>query len=515
MHGLAVAAPNRLAADAATAMAETGGTAIDAAVAAALVAVVTEPGVAALLGSAYCTLALPGRDPVTVDGDVEMPGRAAPPEVFGTGVHEVTTAYGGGLRTGVGHGTVATPGAPAALAEAHRLGGRLPWAEVVAPAEHAAREGFPLGSASAQYLALVHDVVFGWDPATSHVVHRPDGTPITLGDTVHVPDLADALALIAAEGAGTLYRGALAEVLVADMAAHGGLLGPADLAAYTPLVRPALPVRMGQWSLATNPAPSVGGPVLAAMLMLLEGRPTGEWTPQDREVVVEVQRAALGHRSRHLDAATDRVAAAEALLAAVRAEGPAWLRTAPSTVHVSCADDAGAACAITSSAGYGSGVVVPGTGLWLNNCLAEPELNRRGLHAWPPGTRLPSNMAPTVGRDDHGAVLAIGSPGADRITTALAQVLAGITAGMPLDAAIDAPRVHVGQDPEGRATLDRESDAEVPADLCERLDLVERDMGHHHMYFGGVAAAVRGADGGMRAAADPRRTGATGVLLSG
>ncbi len=115
-----------------------------------------------------------------------------------------------------------------------------------------------------------------------------------------------------------------------------------------------------------------------------------------------------------------------------------------STVHVSVVDDNGMACATTASAGYGSGATIPGTGILMNNCLGEPELNRRGVHALRPGTRLGSNMAPSVGRHADGSVLAIGSPGADRITTALLQVLGGhALGGLDLQAAVDAPRLHV------------------------------------------------------------------------
>jgi gamma-glutamyltranspeptidase / glutathione hydrolase len=514
--GLAVAAPNALAAQAAVQVAAEGGTAVDAAVAAALVTMVTEPGITAIGGGAYATLALPGSDPVTVDGYVEMPGREAAPERFGAGVRAATMDYGGGVTAGVGHGSVAVPGALAALDAAHRLGGQVPWEVVVEPAVHAARTGFPLGQAAALYLGHVHDIVFGHDPEVSAVVHHPDGRPLVAGDTVRIPHLARTLEHVAEAGAAALYTGDLAAALAEDMAAGGGLIGAADLAAYAPVVRPALPVEAGAWHLATNPPPSIGGPVLAAMLLLLDGTPEEVWTPQGRARIVAVQRAVLGHRSERLDTAPDRERAAAALLAEVAAAGPAWLRTSPSTAHVSVVDGEGRAAAITSSAGYGAGVAVPGTGLWLNNCLGEPELNRGGLHAWAPGTRLPSNMAPTVGRSDDGAVLALGSPGADRITTALLQVLAGLGAGSALQAAVDAPRVHVGVDASeggsGGWTLDREADADVPAGLAEEMGLRERVMPVHHMYFGGVAAVVRRGDGGVEAAADPRRAGATAVL---
>ena len=95
------------------------------------------------------------------------------------------------------------------------------------------------------------------------------------------------------------------------------------------------------------------------------------------------------------------------------------LLASPSTIHTSAVDTDGLACSITTSAGYGAGVMIPGTGMWLNNSLGELELQPHGLARFGPGDRLPSNMAPTVARRTDGKVMAIGSPGADRITTAI------------------------------------------------------------------------------------------------
>ena len=136
---------------------------------------------------------------------------------------------------------------------------------------------------------------------------------------------------------------------------------------------------------------------------------------------------------------------AELLLDAVRqtANMLSQLRASASTVHTSAVDDAGVGCAITASAGYGSGEMPAGTGLWLNNGLGEVELNRRAVSTRAPGSRLPSNMAPTVARSDE-AVLAIGSPGADRITSAIHQVLVNLLQlGLPLEDAVRHPRLHV------------------------------------------------------------------------
>jgi gamma-glutamyltranspeptidase/glutathione hydrolase len=178
-------------------------------------------------------------------------------------------------------------------------------------------------------------------------------------------------------------------------------------------------------------------------------------------------------------------------------------------VHVSSVDGDGLACSVTASSGYGAGVSVPGTGIWLNNCLGERELNRLGRHALPPGERLISNMTPTVGRHDDGRVLAIGSPGADRIATAVLQVVLALLAGDSLAQAIERPRVHVSCDDQGiPITVEYEADL---ADAEPSGPLPWRQHPPASMFFGGVAAALRGVDGYLEAAADGRREGAVYV----
>ena len=213
----------------------------------------------------------------------------------------------------------------------------------------------------------------------------------------------------------------------------------ADLAAYRPVVRTPLRQQLGDWDIATNPPPSVGGPMLAVMLSEMARRGSYAWAD-----TIDVQRRVLTYRSEVHDFSADLEEDGYTMLEEVRRSGLKGLNTSQSTAHVSAVDSDGLACAITASSGYSSGATVPGTGLLLNNCLGEPELNRLGLHVLAPGTRLASNMAPSVARHRGGDVLAIGSPGADRITTALMQVLTRhCLLGMPLGEAIAAPRVHV------------------------------------------------------------------------
>ena len=475
---------------------------MDAAIAAAVTTMVTEPGMVSLSAGGYATVGSLGEEPVTIDGGVEMPGRQRAPSRFGGGVQEIHSGYGGGVTMTVGHGSVATPGALAALALLHERSGSHSWAALIEPALAAVRAGFPLGRSARHYLEYVHESAFGWQPDSHAALHDPAGRLLGHDDLVMIPDLVDSLRLLADEGVETFYRGRLAELIVGDMDANGGLLGARDLAEYVAVVRPALGSEHGRWRLATNPAPAVGGVTLTAMLALMVGRPSGDWTVQDVAQLVAVQEAVLSYRVNRFEAAPDRVAASEALLAMVDRRDLAAM-SSPSTAHVSVAGDDGVACAITVSAGYGSGVMTPGTGIWQNNCLGEPELNRGGLHSLAPGSRLLSNMAPTVATRGDGAVLAIGSPGADRISTALAQVLAGhMHGGRSLESAIADPRAHVRVGPTG-------SELQIEEDLVVgQVAMPVRTFPAHSMYFGGVGAAWWDPETGLHAAADPRRVGA-------
>ncbi len=500
---VAVAAANRLSAEAGVEVAADGGNSVDAAVAAAMTTMVTEPGMVSLSAGGYVTVVAPGEQPLTIDGGVEMPGRDRPASWFGGALREVRSGYGGGLTMTVGHGSVATPGALAAVALVHARFGRRPWSELLQPALRAVEAGFPLGRSARHYLEFVHDSAFGWQPDSHAALHGPNGQLLGPADLVRIPALSESLTRLAIDGVESFYRGRLAELIVADMDRNGGLLSARDLAEYEAVPRAALCSEHGRWLLATNPAPAVGGVTLTAMLCLLADRPRISWTAEDVAHLVAVQRAVLSYRINHFEAAPDRIAAARALLAMVDRRDLAAM-SSPSTTHVSVAGDDGVACAITVSAGYGSGVMTPGTGIWQNNCLGEPELNRGGVHCLAPGARLLSNMAPSVASRADGAVLAIGSPGADRISTALAQVLAGhMHGGQSLEQAIADPRVHVRVTATG-AQADVEDDLDV-----RDVTIPVRTFPAHSMYFGGVGAAWWDPDTGLHAAADPRRAGAT------
>jgi len=505
MTRVAIATSSQLAADAASEVAELGGNAVDCALAASLVTMNTQPGVCALAGGAYVTVWEEGSQPITIDGNVAVPGRSLAP---GTTIAPtpVRLGYGGGVDTVVGAGSVAVPGSLAALELAWRRYGAVPWAKLLEPAIRAARDGFPLPSACHHYLCYSGTPVFGRSQDGHAALHDAAGRLRAVGSTVRVPHLADSLEAIAREGARIFYEGEIAGKIAEHVQQCGGALTLDDLRHYEAIVRDCLCVEMNDWCIATNPPPAVGGAVLAAMLLAFRDREMARWDAASLEYLMHVQRAALAWRRERLDLSDNVSADATYLLELARGGGLTGTTVSASTVHTSAVDDSGLGCSITASSGYGSGEMPAGTGLWLNNCLGELELNRREPGALPVGARLSSNMAPTVARSTDG-ILSIGTPGADRITTALHQFLVNfLVLGLGIEDAIAHPRMHVDlASGGGRVAL------EPGLVFTPDTDLEVALFPEIGMYFGGVGAALFDRNSGFRTGADPRREGATFV----
>jgi len=465
----------------------------------------TEPGVCALAGGAYVAVWHPDGEPITIDGNVAVPGIDS-----GRGYDvdqglSVQMEYGGGIQTIIGGASIAVPGTLAAFAKAVDTYGAVSWKDTLQPSIRAAANGFPLSEACHYYLGYSGDPIFSRSADGHKALHDENGSLLQTAATVVVPHLADTLEAIATEGAELFYKGELATRIADHVRDAGGALTTADLAGYEAIVRPSLSVDNNGWRIATNPPPAVGGAVLAAMLHGFANKPVESWNEESVGHLIDVQLSALSYRKKRLDLADD-VAAIVADLLALAINGQLlshW--SSGSTVHTSAVDSHGLACAITASSGYGSGEMPGGTGLWLNNCVGELELNRRGLDAGPPGGRLPSNMAPGVARKDK-TVLAFGSPGADRITTALHQFLINYThLGYTLEDAIASPRIHIDVNGK-RPKLLVEPGIQLPD-----IDMDVIPYSSPNMYFGGVAATTFDGQNRLQAAADPRREGGTFV----
>lgn len=443
---------------------------------------------------------------MTIDGNVAVPGVGLGDET-NLVPESVTIAYGGGVTTLVGASSVAVPGTLSALCLASERYGRLPWRKLLQPTIRAARDGFPLATACHYYLGYAGDVIYGRSEDGHGALHDASGRLVDAGAEIVVPHLADSLEAIAEEGGDLFYRGEIGRKIVDHVRSRGGSLTMDDLAAYSPDIRESLMVDVGEWQIGFNPLPAIGGVNVAAMLQAFGTDSFASWDAVRLLQLIETQRAVMRFRKQHLDGAEELDVAAAAMLDAANAGSLISRYASGSTVHTSAVDDGGLACAITASSGYGSGEMPAGTGLWLNNCLGELELNQHGLDAGPPGSRLPSNMAPGCARKP-GSVLAIGSPGADRITTALHQFLANfMQRGLDLGPAVAHPRIHLKIDDAGDE-LAVEPGIELPS-----LDIGVVPYDELSMYFGGVVAALHSADSGFAVAADPRREGGTHIAL--
>ncbi|ELR97771.1 gamma-glutamyltransferase [Gloeocapsa sp. PCC 73106] len=500
---VSIASGSQIAADGGVAVTAKGGNGVDAAIASALVSLCTDPGVIAPGAGGFITIYPPGGEPIVIDGYAEMPGKGLNAFQFGQGTQEVFLEYGGGMRTVIGYGSIATPGILAALAIAHQKYGILPWSEVLQPSIDWATRGFPLSAVGANYLAITHKVIFGWHQDSYQPLHRPDGSCLKKGEIVYVPHLAESLQQIAQEGVESFYQGELGQKITREIQANGGLLTARDLAEYRGIERSPLVINFGEWQIITNPPPAIGGACLGAMLLLAQQQPFTQWDAPSVKRMVDIQQAVLNYRGQHLGQIEELTPKVERLLTLARMGELYPLQQSPSTIHTSAVDSNGLGCSISASAGYGSGVMISGTGLWFNNSLGELELHPEGLKSITPGCRLVSNMAPTIARKDDGTVLAIGSPGASRITSAIAFALINfIQLKMPLAEAIAAPRLHVEVFEDNLAVA-----FEPGLNIEDVSGVTLRPFTERSMYFGGVQAALWSPDTGLLHAADPRRVG--------
>lgn len=488
-------------------VADAGGNAVDAAVAATVSAMISEPGIIGPGAGAFLTVWPAGEEPVVIDAYAAMPGLGGDglPASFGERIH---MEYGGGMDTLVGPTSVAVPGVWAGLGEASRTFGVLEWTQSLGPSISLAATGFPFSGVSEAYLAYSHEPIYDREADSYAALHHRDGSRVAEGDVIRIAGLAESLRTIAEEGPESFYTGSIGQRLAAAMEDWGGSVTTADLEAYAAVPRPPICFEIDGWEVATNPAPAIGGAVLAAMLMLIGELHPHFWSKEFAAELVAIERSVLAYRAETLDRASPNTAAAiDELLRRAAFGDHRRVTESGSTVHVSTVDTDGLACSVTTSAGYGSGVMIPGTGLWLNNSLGEVELFPHGMGGFAPGDRLPSNMAPTVARGPNGEVMAVGGPGASRITTSIAQVLTNFALmGMSVSEAVSHPRLHV-EVFEGHPTIAFEPGIEIEAFDDFRL----RRFPDLSMYFGGVGVAMFDPGAGLYEAADPRRTGVTAV----
>ncbi len=487
-------------------IAEMGGNAVDIAVGAALAATASEALMCSLGGSAFINIKLPGQDPELIDGADAMPHIPdADLNNSEKAWQEAAIPYGDGISINVGHASVAVPGMLRALELAWQRHGSLPWQEVVAPAAALAGAGVTASQTLGMWLGMAGKAVFHAQKESRETFFPDGSTPLEEGDFYVPPHLQGSLELIAREGADALYLGDLGKAFAAEITGNHGYVTREDLAAYQPEVRQPIILHSHGYRLALNPPPSIGGAMAGSMVNLYDSLwQEGMSAAEQTLLIAQIQRLMFDLRHQEGSAQWSEQRAAHIL------EKP-WLEKffhktfSPNTMHISVGTGDGAVVAITMSNGYGSGISIPGTGIPTNNSLGEPELNPAGYFRIPPGGRLVSNMSPTVVWDDSGMALAMGSPGASRITTTILQgwIRMGFE-GMSFENMVRAPRLHVEQI-DGEFVVQHEPGIDVSL-AGEQFKL--RAFQGPDMYFGALNVAGSDSTGKLHALADTRRHGA-------
>ena len=520
----AVAAGHPLTTDAGARVLEEGGNAVDACVAAAFASWVTESPLTGP-GAGGFALVHPadGRPERLADFFVATPGRGLE-QTPDAAMHAIDVEFGGDAQASqifrIGEPSCAVPGAAAGLEALHRAYGALPWPELLAPAVELARRGVEVTRPQAHLHAIL-DLILRHTDEGRRLYSGPDGSRLVAGDILRLPDLADTLEQIAADGAAALYEGELAAAIVRTVGAGGGNLTRADLSAYR--VKWRRPLRVPYGGLRGRlESPAVIGrhpdPVRPRA-----ARPAGRMRSADdvaaRVALIEVMREQTRARDDRFGAGLRRGGLARELLGEARL-GAAVERihaTAPGlpehtpyggTTHISVVDGAGNAVALTCSTGSGSGVIVPGTGIHLNNMLGEYDLASGGSPL--PGRRLTSMMSPTIVLGaERRPRLVVGSAGSVRLRGAIMQTIVNVvTHGLPVADAIDRPRLHVDE-----PHVHCEGGFE-PA-VLDRLEALGYDVvrwRRRNLFFGGTNGVEMLPDGSLAAAGDPRRGGA-GVVV--
>ncbi|MGE0760009.1 MAG: gamma-glutamyltransferase [Pirellulaceae bacterium] len=499
-----VASVHPLATRAGLAALRNGGNAVDAAVATALTLGVVDGHNSGIGGGCFILIRRPDGMFTAIDGRETAPARAH------RDMYLVDGQAHGELST-IGPLAVATPGAIAAYSRALRQHGRLKLADLLLPAADIAEHGFRLDRVFAGNLQAQAQVLARFDGSRQALL-KPDGSPYREGELLRLPDLAATYRALAVHGIDWFYRGEFASRVGQWMADHGGILSAQDFANYVPVDRQPLVTKYRDCQVVGFPPPSSGGVHVAQILNILEHFDLTALHSQDPaafvHVVAEAMKLAFADRAHWLgDPAFAQVPKGliDPAYAAELARRIDRERATPvsrhgdppradadyfrgHTTHIAAADAEGWWVAITATVNtsFGSKVIVPGTGVVLNNEMddfsIQPSVpNAFGLvgaeaNAIAPGKRPLSSMSPTILLRDGRPFLTVGAAGGPTIISQVVLAIVNhLDRGWPLDQAVAAPRFHHQWSPNA-LTIEPRLPAEVQRALAGRgHELRERD----------------------------------------
>jgi gamma-glutamyltranspeptidase/glutathione hydrolase len=508
-----IAAGHQKTAEAGIEMLRSGGNAFDAAIASILASFVTETGMTSGGGGGFLLAHTAASKNICYDFFTQTPGRKKGEKEIN--FYPVDVDFGGAVQEfHIGLGSMAVPGNIAGVFEIHKKLGKLPFHLVAEPAIFSAKKGVEITEYQNYLLTTILKPIMLATPE-GRDIYAPKGKQLQTGDTIFMSDFAETLSYLVERGPREFYEGEIAKKLVKDCQERGGYLTHEDLKNYRVIERKPLTIDYRGNTLLTNPPPSSGGTLIAfalEMLSLFDLEKVGFGTAKHLQILAAAMGVTNLARKAEFDGNIYRGDVADRFLASesldkFKKQLTETVNKLGSTTHISVIDSDGNAASVTTSNGEGSGYIIPGTGIMLNNMLGEEDLNPHGFHQWRENQRISSMMAPTIVLKNGRPEIVLGSGGSNRIRTAILQVISNIIDfKMSVKKAVDSPRIHW----ENNKFHLEPGFAEEEIDKLKVSEEEELILwSNKNMFFGGVNAVFENAEDLISGAGDGRRGGAS------
>ncbi|RMD45887.1 MAG: gamma-glutamyltransferase, partial [Aquificota bacterium] len=403
----------------------------------------------------------------------------------------------------IGCGSVAVPGMVAGLLRIHKERGKLPFKEVIKPALNYAKKGIFLSKMQASFVKLLEPIFTATEE--SRRIYASDGKLIDENTLFKNPDYAEFLEALSEEGEWIFYEGEIADRIEKLSIENNGLIRKEDLRKYQVEEKDPIYFRFRGYDIFTNTPPSPGGLLIAFTLKLIENKDLNTFgSIEHLSSLIEAMHSTQLFRREYVDknvhkTGIEEILEDEKVFEVYKNFFEKRINLWGNTTHISVMDTEGNGVSVTTTNGEGSGYIIPGTGIMLNNMLGEEDLNPNGFFKWPPYVRLPSMMSPTVVMKDENIELILGSAGSNRIRSAIIQtILNEIVFNKTVKEAVELPRIHyenhvVYIEPGFEKDVIKKIE-----ELYETVTFEEKSL-----FFGGVQAVSKNMEG----AGDPRRGG--------
>jgi len=477
----AISAGHEATLETAKAILEADGNAYDAAVAAFLTSWIAEPCMSSAGGGAFANIRTQAGETMLYDFFCQTPKS----NKLQTSVEFIPIHIDFGESQEVyyaGRGAMAVPGSIAGIFKVHEDLGSMPIQELFHFAIQQAKDGIPINRFQHYDLQLLESIFTHFPRANE--LFRPDDALINIGANLSLPFLADFLDYLWREGPDAFYKGEIAEKLNQTCADHGGFLTTQDLANYKVIKKKPLTTKFRAYSIFTNPLPATGGALLKVGLDYLN------------EIPNHIKPIDIFNAQQAMDQFEKNPEKLGEYLKGINRRG--------ATSHFNILDKWGNAIALTMTLGEGSGYIIPGTDIHMNNMLGESALVPNGWHSWRPDARLSSMMSPTIATKDND-ILITGSGGASRIPGALLQLINNVCDSEDtLKLAINKDRLHYEAN-----KFDCEPNLDF--DLLQLDSRIEaKRWNKTSMFFGGTHSILKAMQK-IEAEGDPRRDGVSFV----